>query len=142
MQILQKAFSDKTRTYSSEMKRPQYFYSALENTINCKRDRYTIFEFDFGMDSDEHCLCRGRRSLTKINNVRRCPEPMRKENLYTVSLFTHRGFVEMIVLFNTYFLFRFRNTCFRIYAKVASSPSSLSIVNNSSSRDLVSGCKR
>ena len=44
---------------------------------------------------------------------------MRKENLYTVSLFAHRGFVEMIVVFDTYFLFRFRNTCFRIYAKVA-----------------------
>ena len=33
-----------------------------------KRDSYTIFEFDFGMDFDEHCLYRGRQSLTKINN--------------------------------------------------------------------------
>ena len=33
-----------------------------------KRDRYTIFEFDFGMDFDEHCSNRGRRSLTKVND--------------------------------------------------------------------------
>ena len=28
----------------------------------------TIFEFDFGMDFDENCSYRDRRSLTKVNN--------------------------------------------------------------------------
>ena len=28
----------------------------------------TIFEFDFGMDFDENCPYRDRRSLTKVDN--------------------------------------------------------------------------
>ena len=61
-----------------------------------KRDSNTIFEVDFGMDFDEHCLCRGRRTSDKRKQWRKCPEPMRKENLYTVSLLYIRGVVESI----------------------------------------------
>ena len=51
------------------------------------------------MDFDEHCLCRGRRTSDKGKQWRKRPEPMRKENLYTVSLLYIRGFAEMIAVF-------------------------------------------
>ena len=58
-----------------------------EINMYIKRDGYTIFEFDFGMDFDDDCSTRDRQSLAKVNNLRKCPEPMRKENLYTVSFY-------------------------------------------------------
>ena len=64
------------RIYDSlkrKIQRQNIFYKQIMEIFDCKYNSneggsITIFEFDFGMDCDENCSCRGRRSLTEGNN--------------------------------------------------------------------------
>ena len=55
-----------------------------------EKGRYTIFEFDFGMDLDENCSYRDRRSLEKVTIEEMSRANEERKFVYCLFVYFHK----------------------------------------------------
>ena len=75
------------------------FFAPKRQNIDEKKRQIYNFRIRFWDGHERTLLIPWQTESDKGEQWRRCPDPMRKENLYTVSLLYIRGLVESITAF-------------------------------------------